>query len=134
MRKIALWLLLFAPLSVPVLQSKEAVQPAKHIDTEGLKALMDSHASFVLLDARGEKYHDESIIPGAKLAFYKDSKEKLTSMIPDKSTLVIVYCFSPACPLAGRLAKKLIDLGYTQVMEYPGGIEDWSKHYPVETL
>ncbi len=49
-------------------------------------------------------------------------EEKAESYIPDKDTLILVYCRS------GRRSKiaaqALVDMGYTNVQEF-GGIIDW---------
>jgi rhodanese-related sulfurtransferase len=117
------------------LQSEQAVQEAAygHIDAKGLKSLLESQTPLTLLDARGNQWHDGFTIPGAVLAWYEDSLEEFERIIPDKQSLVVVYCFSFTCPLSPRLAQKLIDLGYTNVLEYPAGLKEWRDiaHYPV---
>lgn len=106
------------------------------INARGLKALIDSQLPFVLLDARGDKWHDENIIPGAKLASYGSSPEELETLIPNKESLIVIYCYSPTCPLGPRLAQKLVDLGYCNVLEFSAGLKEWRDrvHYPVEVI
>lgn len=119
-------------------QSEEAVKVASygHIDAKGLYALIHSQSPFVLLDARGKKWHDANIIPGAQMASYETSQEELEEIIPQKDTLVVVYCYSFTCPLSTKLAKKLIDLGYENVVEYPAGLKEWRDiaNYPVASI
>lgn len=119
-------------------QSEEAVKTAiyGHIDAKGLKALIDSHTPVVILDARGENWHDGNKIPGAELAFYTDTPEKIAQVIPYSDSLVVIYCYSFNCPLSPRLAQYLVDLGYTNVIEYPAGLKEWRDiaNYPVETM
>jgi phage shock protein E len=119
-------------------QSEEAVTSAVygHIDAKGLKALIDSQTVFTLLDARGNKWNDGNIIPGAQLASYEYSPEELEAIIPNKETLVVVYCYSFTCPLSPRLAQKLVDLGYINVIEYPAGLKEWRDiaGYPVDKI
>ena len=119
-------------------QSEEAVQAAVygHIDAKGLKAVLDARMPLVLLDGRGNNWHDGTIIPGAKLAWYEDSAEDFAKLIPNLDTLVVVYCYSFSCPLSPRLAQKLVDLGYRNVVEYAGGLSQWRDvaHYDVETI
>ncbi|MFI5344636.1 MAG: rhodanese-like domain-containing protein [Chlamydiales bacterium] len=120
------------------LQSEEAVKTATygHIDARGLKALIDSGVSFVLLDARGNQWHDGNMLPGAALAWYEDSAEDFQRIIPNEETLVVVYCFSFTCPLSPRLATKLVELGYQNVVEYPAGLKEWRDiaNYPVDII
>ena len=120
------------------LQSEEAVQSAiyGHIDAKGLKSIIDSKISFTLLDARGNKWKDGNIIPGAKMASHEFEKEELENMISDKDSLVVVYCYSFSCPLSKQLALKLIETGYTNIIIYPAGLTEWreSASYPVSEI
>ena len=109
------------------LQSEEAVKSATygHIDARALKNLMDANVPFILLDARGKKWNDKNIIPGAKQASYEYSLEELQQIIPNFDTLVVVYGYSFTCPLSRKLADRLIECGYHYVIEYPGGLKEW---------
>lgn len=119
-------------------QSEESVKNAKygHIDAKALLGLIESQTPFVLLDARGDKWHDGNIIPNAKLASYEYSEEELKSIIGNKEDLIVVYCFSFNCPLSRRLADKLVDNGYKNVIEYPAGLKEWRDiaGYPIEEI
>ena len=94
---------------------------------EGLK-LMASDNNFILLDVRTPEEFAAGHIPGAlqltNEIFTKQDAEKL---LKDKSQTIYVYCRS------GRRSKqssqKLIDFGYTNVIEI-GGILDY--YGPVE--
>lgn len=118
--------------------SEESVKEADYgrIDAKGLKILIDSPCPFILLDARGNKWHDQNIIPGALLASYESSEEELEMIIPDKDVLIVVYCYSSTCPLATRLVQKLLHLGYKNLIEYPGGLKEWRDeiNYPVDVI
>lgn len=120
------------------LQSEEAAQLATygHIDAKGLKSLIDSNTPLTLIDARGSKWHDNSRIPGAELVSYEDSLETIEAIAPQKDGLIVVYCFSFTCPLSTRLASKLIEYGYTHVIEYSGGLKQWREiaGYPIERI
>jgi rhodanese-related sulfurtransferase len=97
---------------------------------------MDANTAFLLLDARGNKWNDGNIIPGAKFASYEFSKEELEQIIPSQNDLIVVYCYSFTCPLSRYLTDKLIELGYNNVLEYPGGLKEWreSAEYPVVSI
>lgn len=94
---------------------------------EGLR-LMASDKDFVLLDVRTPEEFSSGHIPGAlqhtNETFTKQDAEKL---LPNKTQTIYVYCRS------GRRSKqssqKLIDFGYTNVIEI-GGILDYNG--PVE--
>ena len=61
------------------LQPKETVQSAVYgnIDAKGLKSMIDSKVGFTLLDARGNNWKDNNIIPGAKMASHEFATEEL---------------------------------------------------------
>lgn len=120
------------------IQSEEAVKEAVygHIDAKGLKALMDAQIPFILLDARGHKWSDGTKIVSAELASYQDSQDELREIIPDLDTLVVVYCYQFTCPLGRYLSDKLVEYGYQNVIEYPGGLREWRDvaDYPIVSI
>jgi rhodanese-related sulfurtransferase len=96
------------------------------INTAGLKALLDADAKLTLLDARSGKYDDGRRIPGAKQLTGEATAEQAAAAVSDKNGLVVTYCSNPKCPASARLAKRLKELGYTNVIEYPAGIAGWT--------
>jgi len=96
------------------------------ISAEEAKRMMDSQASFVLLDVRSvEEFRDLHIV-GAVLIPDFELQERAASELPDKDMLIFVYCRS-----GGRSARStnlLVDMGYTNVYDI-GGINSW----PYET-
>jgi len=89
--------------------------------------------SAIILDARTGKYDDGQRIPGAKALSPSSSKEEAAMLIPDKSSAIITYCANLKCPASAALAKHLKELGYTNIREYPEGIQGWlSDGNPVE--
>lgn len=66
------------------------------IKTEEMKALVDSGASFTLVDARPGKRWAAGHMPGAVNIGTKDYKAKAGKFLPkDKNALVITYCGGP---------------------------------------
>ena len=45
----------------------------------------------------------------------------------DKNALIVTYCSNTKCPASARLATRLRKLGYTNVLEYPEGIDGWAE-------
>lgn len=95
------------------------------IEARAVKVLMDSEIPFVLLDARGGRWKDPNILPGAQFASYESSEEEIAALVPNKNSLVVVYCYSAACPLGNKLIERLVELGYRQILYYPGGLNEW---------
>ena len=96
------------------------------LSTPALKALVQSQTPLVLLDARSGKYDDGRRIPGAQAVHAGQSKSEIMSAAGPKDTLVVTYCSNLECPASAQLAKRLRELGYRHVLEYPHGIEGWA--------
>jgi len=109
-------------------QRKETTTMSNYgnIDAKTLKNLIDSHTSMEVVDARTQEWDDGRRITGAKSLPANSSPEKIKQVVPDKDSLVVVYCGSYRCPLGKRLSEKLIDQGYKHVLEYAGGISEWA--------
>ena len=94
----------------------------EQISQDEAKRIMDTEDGFVIIDARTEEEFREGHIEGAILIPEYEIAERAEKEIPEKDTLILVYCRS------GRRSKiasdALVQLGYTNVKEF-GGIIDW---------
>jgi rhodanese-related sulfurtransferase len=106
---------------------KEAKHSPASINTPGLKTLLDSGVPLVLLDARSGKYDDKMRIPGAKSLNDKSTPAEIAKIVPNKESLVVTYCSNLQCPASHKLFKHLKSLGYSNVIEYPEGIQGWKE-------
>lgn len=96
-----------------------------HIDANGINALLRAGVSMSLFDARSAQYDDGRRIPTAKSLNAESSAEAVGKAIPRKDSLVVTYCASVQCPASNKLAKRLLELGYTNIIEFPAGIAGW---------
>jgi rhodanese-related sulfurtransferase len=96
------------------------------LSTEEFKNIVDKKSSLIF-DARTGKYDNGERIPGAKSLSAASSAEEVTNAIPDKNASIVTYCANPKCPASAALAEHLKKLGYTNIMEYPEGIDGWIK-------
>ena len=105
----------------------DTVLTYEQISAEEAKKIMDTESAYVIIDARTNEEFAEGHIKGAIMIPEYEIAQKAESKIPDKNTLILVYCRS------GRRSKiaseELVKLGYTNVKEF-GGIIDW----PYETV
>ncbi len=94
----------------------------EQITQEKAKELMETQTDYVIIDARTDEEFAQGHIEGAVLIPEYEIEQKAPQIIPDKDTLILVYCRS------GRRSKiaseELVKLGYTNVKEF-GGIIDW---------
>lgn len=91
------------------------------------REIMDTAEDYVILDVRSQAEYDRGHIPGAVLIPHTELAQRAEQELPDKDQLLLVYCRS------GRRSKQaaevLVELGYTNIMEF-GGMIDWP--YEVE--
>ena len=89
---------------------------------EGLE-LMEADSDYILLDVRRIDEFEDGHIPGAINIPNESIGEDEIAELPDKSQTIYVYCRSGN--RSKQAAKKLVALGYTNVIEF-GGILDYS--------
>ena len=99
----------------------------QQVNAETAKELMDTEDDYVILDARTQAEYDEGHIPGAILIPHDTVMTAAEDALPDKDQLILVYCRSGN--RSKRASQTLVDLGYTNVIEF-GGINSWP--YEVE--
>ena len=100
----------------------EAEKGYMEISQDAAKEMMDNQA-VIILDVREQDEFDSGHIVGAVLLPVGSiSKAVAAEVIPEKDSVVLVYCRS------GNRSKtasaKLVELGYTNVYEF-GGIKTW---------
>lgn len=103
----------------------EGEHKAPALGTEQLSVLLRSGVPLVLLDARSGKWDDGRRIPGARSLNSGSSKKEIAKTIGGKDKLVVTYCSNVKCQASPKLAKKLHELGYKNILEYPKGINGW---------
>ncbi len=116
---IALLVMLFFTSCSPTSSSTLGYE---QINGEAAKRLMDSEASYIIVDARTQEEYDAGYIEGAILIPEYEIASRAETELTDKDQLILVYCRS------GRRSKiaaeALVKLGYTNVKEF-GGIIGW---------
>ena len=96
----------------------------QHITQEEAGRIMKEEQGYILLDVRTKAEFDKKHIPGAVcIPVTSINKNRAAEELPDVSQTILVYCRSGH--RAQIAAKKLSDLGYTDVREF-GGILDWT--------
>jgi rhodanese-related sulfurtransferase len=132
-----------APLRLAALEAKKP-EHAEHkhkeravsanINTDVLAILVRANVPLTILDARGGGEIDRRI-PGAHVVKTDAGKEEIARLVPDKNALIVTYCGGITCPLSNQLGKRLRELGYKNVLEYPAGLAGWAEaDLPVEAV
>ncbi|MDR4998296.1 rhodanese-like domain-containing protein [Brevibacillus parabrevis] len=87
--------------------------------------LQNGVANYIIVDARSEKAYQECHVPGAISLPHALISGETTAFL-DRSKLLVVYCWSPACNGAAKACAKLAELGFS-VKEMLGGMEYWQR-------
>lgn len=104
----------------------EPVTQNRVITAEEAKARIDSGDPVVIVDVRTPEEYAEKHIPGAILLPVETIGDRQPVLLPVQDAEILLYCRSGN--RSADAAKKLADLGYTNLSDF-GGINDW----PYET-
>lgn len=125
MKKLLLSLFaLLVLVSAPVF----AGDKLKEISAEDVNAKLGKDKDFVVVDSRGGKWFDGEVIKGAvNLPADKTDAASLAKIAPAKDTTLVFYCTNVDCPASATAAHKALEAGYTNVLKFKGGIEEWKE-------
>lgn len=106
----------------------------KRITKEELKEMKDKGEDFELINVLGEEVFEKEHIQGSiNIPSAKEFGDKIREKYPDKNTKIVVYCASFECNASPAAAKRLEQMGYTNIYDYEGGMKDWKEAgYPIE--
>ena len=91
------------------------------------KNIMDTTTGYIILDVRTiEEFNTGHIVDAINIP-NEVIKEEAEAILINKEQVILVYCRSGRC--SKEAANKLVELGYTNVLEF-GGIIDWK--YEIE--
>jgi rhodanese-related sulfurtransferase len=92
-------------------------------DPSDVYAAQRAGDEFVLVDVRSDEAWAQGRITGAVHMPYRDIPARAPQEL-DRSTPVVVYCWSPGCNAGAKGALAFAELGYA-VREMIGGYEYW---------
>jgi len=119
--------LLVMILSAVVLMGCTSCEPPtntyKQVTAEEAMSMMDSLSSpYIILDVRTPQEFAQGHIPNAINIPNETIGTEEIPQLPNKKQVIFVYCRSGN--RSKQAAEKLVQLGYTNVVEF-GGIYDW---------
>jgi molybdopterin/thiamine biosynthesis adenylyltransferase/rhodanese-related sulfurtransferase len=101
------------------------------VDAGRARELYDGGDAPVFLDVREREEWDEGHIPGAVHIPRGWLESRIEQAVPDRSRPIVAYC--AAGNRSTFAAKTLEELGYANVVNMAGGINDWKRRgYPLE--
>ena len=97
------------------------------ITRDALKKKLSLRGNFALLDVLPTRLYRKKHIPGAINVDVekKNFVKRVSRLVPDKNKQIILYCKEFLSPRSAKAAKKLSDAGYTDIVRYEGGLQDW---------
>jgi rhodanese-related sulfurtransferase len=103
------------------------------ITRDEVRSRMDA-GRVVVLEVLPPMHYEDAHLPGA-LNLPPDRVDELApKLVPDADAEIVVYCSNLACQNSPQAARRLVQLGYTQVYDYEGGKQDWiDAGLPTET-
>jgi len=101
----------------------------KTISREELKQKLDRKENFRLVMALSEWAYQAKHIPSS--LHFATIREALQSL--NKDDEIVVYCSDENCIASTALGQLLERNGYSHVLHYAGGLQDWEQvAYPLE--
>jgi len=99
----------------------------KTINAIDVQRKVASNEDVILINALGAASFRAKHIPGSVNIPAGKVEEIAEQILPDKDQEIIVYCSSPSCTASPSAAKKMIELGYTNVSDFEAGLTGWLK-------
>jgi rhodanese-related sulfurtransferase len=96
------------------------------IDAPTLHAQLGSDDRPVLVNALARQGFEEARIPGSINIPASDALRVAPDLLA-RDQRIVVYCASRSCTASPTLAQKLVDLGYSEVTDFEGGLEEWER-------
>lgn len=104
----------------------------KKLPYEELKGWMSSKKPFRLVEVLISENYNAGHIPGA-INIPTETFESVAPKILKPEETIVLYCRGNDCMLSPRCAGYLVDIGYSDVYQYPGGKAEWiSKGEPLQ--
>lgn len=99
----------------------------KEISTEELKKKLDAEEDFLLINVLAPSSFEAMHIPGSINIPVSDPDfvEKVGEKAGSKDKEIVLYCSSPTCQASPAATRKLMEAGYTNVFDNPGGLSGW---------
>ncbi len=99
----------------------------KEITYEQFQKIKSSGEKYVLLDVLSAESYAEGHIEGA-VSFPLGTIDQTTASGKlNKDDKIVVYCGGFTCAASTKSAQKLGELGYANVLDYKGGLEEWQE-------
>jgi rhodanese-related sulfurtransferase len=100
------------------------------VTVEHVKEAMESPEEVALINVLSEDEFMKEHIPGSiniPIKIDEDFAQKVEEVVPSKGYHIIVYCSGPVCNASEQAAKELDKVGFSFVMRFKGGMQEWKE-------
>ena len=102
------------------------------IDARTLRERLASDHRPVLVNALAREAFDDARIPGS-ISIPAGDALRVAPDVLARDQAIVVYCSSRSCTASPTLAQKLVDIGFTEVIDFEGGVDEWERAgYPMQ--
>ena len=103
----------------------EAKQHIREVSIADVKAMLDRHEAFHLIDVREDSEWQNGHLPGARHLCKGIIERDIESTIPNQTERIILYCGGGF--RSALAADNLRKMGYTNVLSMDGGWRGWTE-------
>lgn len=96
------------------------------LTADDLKNVFKTDHPPVLINTLPREAHEAKHIPGS-INVPTDDIEQVEALVPNKDAPIVVYCANADCTASPTAAKKLADMGYTNVTDFEAGYAGWRR-------
>lgn len=105
----------------------------KTIDRKQLQQKLESNGVALVEVLAPDAFREFHLPHAINVPLGENFERNIERAVPNKNQPVVVYCQSEQCDASPKAAKKLDELGYTNVFDYKAGKTDWkAAGLPVE--
>lgn len=99
----------------------------RSITADELREIMEASGKVPVINVLPPESFAEAHIPGSHNVPVGDPnfERQVEDLVDTKSDPVVVYCASESCDASPKAARKLEGAGFSEVMDFQGGMEAW---------
>jgi rhodanese-related sulfurtransferase len=101
----------------------------RSIDANELNEMMNGNEAerVAVIDTLPADHYENEHIPGAHSVPLKqpDFVSRVDELVDQRSDPVVVYCANTECDLSPNAAEELEKAGFSNIVDFEGGIEEW---------
>lgn len=102
----------------------------ERIYTKHLKEILGSSERVPVINVLPQESFEKEHIFGSVNIPFEDAdrfRQRIERRYPSKGQKIVVYCANEACKLSEKAGKALDEAGFSNVMEFSGGMQEWKE-------